>query len=86
MSIEKSSHLVWQLRVGRVVRTLPPEGLLPGPMCALVGQVLESKDKDLITNTMAACLEQRAMVCEKGHLWQVRRDETQDESQASDRA
>lgn len=72
MSIEKSSHLVWQLRVNRVVRALPEGGLLPGPMCALVGQVLETKDKDLITNTMAAALEQGVLVCGKDHVWQVK--------------
>lgn len=67
--IEKSSHLIWQVRVARVVKALPEGGLMPVPMCTLVGQVLETKDKDLITNTMAACLGQGALVCGKDRLW-----------------
>ena len=78
MTIEKTSHLVWQVRVARVMKVFPAEGLSPKAFQALVMSTLETKDTDLAQNTMAACVELGVLECiriGKGatakHLWRV---------------
>lgn len=85
MTIEPNTHLVWQLRVTRILKAFPPEGLDAKAFAKLVGTVLETKDKDMIMNAMAACDE--VLVCGKDKVWRIRQcDATQAVNQASARS
>lgn len=80
--IEPNTHLVWHLRVARILKAFPAEGLDAKAFWKLVGTTLETKDKDLIMNAMAAC--DGTLLCGKDKVWRYR-EATQESHQASAR-
>jgi len=73
--IERSSHLVWQVRAIALEKALGDKELNPRDMIDLTLQTLQTEDKDLAINALSAAVDLGRLVCErrgKAQVWRVR--------------
>jgi len=80
--IERSSHLVWQVRAIALEKALGDRELNPRDMIALTLETLVTEDKDLAINALSAAVDLGRLVCERrgkgrtqSQVWRVRTED-----------
>ena len=83
--IERSSHLVWQVRAIALEKALGDKELNPRDMISLTLKTLQTEDKDLAINALSAAVDLGRLVCErrgKVQVWLRKPDQACAQSQA----